>query len=83
MSRAEWARGVAAFRGAQQGRETRREWDLSRPDALRLDAPARAGDGDARCGPASMQRFDGEDLQVGARARAAARFRALAGSQDK
>jgi hypothetical protein len=64
-ARAEWGRGVQAFRAAAQGRGGRREWDLSRPDALRLDGPARAGDDDPRCGPASMQRFEGEDLAVG------------------
>jgi hypothetical protein len=48
----------------QQGKATRREWDLSRPDAKRLDMPARLGDDDPRCGPASLQRFAGEDLTV-------------------
>lgn len=47
-----------------QGKSTRREWDLSRPDAKKLDVPARLGDDDPRCGPASLQRFAGEDLTV-------------------
>jgi len=60
---------VGSFRAAAQGRPTRREWDLSRPDGRKLDRPARVGDDDPRCGPASMQRFDGEDLSVSSRAR--------------
>jgi hypothetical protein len=47
-----------------QGKSTRREWDLSRPDAKKLDVPARLGDDDPRCGLASLQRFAGEDLTV-------------------
>lgn len=47
-----------------QGKPTTREWDLNRPDAKKLDAPARLGDDDVRCGPASLQRFAGEDLTV-------------------
>lgn len=49
---------------AHQGKATTREWDINRPDAKQLDLPARLGDGDERCGPASLQRFDGEDLSV-------------------
>lgn len=47
-----------------QGKPTTREWDLNRPDAKKLDLPARVGDDDPRCGPASLQVFAGEDLQV-------------------
>lgn len=47
-----------------QGKATTREWDLNRPDALQLEAPARLGDEDPRCGPASLQKFSGEDLTV-------------------
>jgi hypothetical protein len=65
VARADWDRGVAAFRADHQGRAGRREWGLSRPDGLRLERPARVGDNDPRCGPASMQQFDGEDLMVG------------------
>lgn len=43
------------------------EYDLNDPDALKKDKPARVGDDDARCGPASMQLFDGEDLGKAAR----------------
>lgn len=52
------------FRQTQQLKHTRKEWDLNRPDSKQLDEPARVGDGDERCGPASMQKFDGEDLTV-------------------
>ncbi len=40
---------------------------LNDPHALRKEAPARLGDQDTRCGPASLQRFDGEDLRAGER----------------
>ncbi|XP_074873982.1 RIB43A-like with coiled-coils protein 1 [Carettochelys insculpta] len=42
----------------------RREWDLNNPEGLRLDQPARVSDADPRCGPASLQRFAGEDLML-------------------
>lgn len=42
-------------RNANQLRDTRREWDLNRPDAKLLDAPARTGDDDERCGVSSLQ----------------------------
>lgn len=45
-------------------KDTRREWDLNRPDAKQIDAPARVGDDDQRNGPSSLQKFDGEDLTV-------------------
>lgn len=44
-----------------------REFDLNDPDALKKDRPAREGDDDPRLGPASLQKFDGEDLQRQAR----------------
>jgi len=40
----------------------RREFDLNDPDSKKKDVPARIGDNDARCGPASIQQFGGEDL---------------------
>lgn len=57
-----------AFRQTQQLKHTRKEWDLNRPDAKQIDLPARVGDGDGRLGPASMQKFDGEDLSVSCKA---------------
>jgi RIB43A len=53
--RSELAQGEAAFRSETQLRETRREWDLSRPDALTIDRPPRTGDDDNRCGASSIQ----------------------------
>lgn len=47
-----------------QTRAHGRDWDLSRPDALWIDRPAREGDNDPRLGASSAQLFDGEDLQV-------------------
>lgn len=43
------------FRNSHQLCDSRREWDLNRPDAKLLDAPARIGDSDARCGISSLQ----------------------------
>lgn len=47
---------------AQQDKTLNREWDLNDPERLKNDRPARVGDDDPRCGPSSMQQFDGEDL---------------------
>lgn len=47
-----------------QTKDGRREYDLNDPHSKALDAPARLSDDDPRCGPASMQKFDGEDLEV-------------------
>jgi hypothetical protein len=41
---------------------SRREFDLNDPKGKQKELPARIGDDDPRCGPASMQRFNGEDL---------------------
>jgi len=43
------------------------EWDLNDPDYLKKDMPARVNDDDPRCGPASLQKFQGEDLNSRAR----------------
>jgi len=50
------------FRENCQQKEARKEWDLSNPDHLKMDLPARTSDDDPRCGPASFQKFHGEDL---------------------
>ncbi|NXK92495.1 RIBC2 protein, partial [Formicarius rufipectus] len=42
--------------------ETRREFDLNDPEALKKDRPARVSDTDPRCTVSSMQKFAGEDL---------------------
>lgn len=41
---------------------TRREFDINDPKAVVKGVPARVGDEDPRCGLASMQQFNGEDL---------------------
>jgi hypothetical protein len=44
-------------------KEGRREFALSDPNHLKNDCPARIGDDDPRCGPASIQKFAGEVIQ--------------------
>ncbi|XP_043357507.1 RIB43A-like with coiled-coils protein 1 isoform X1 [Dermochelys coriacea] len=60
---------VQEFREQEQPPPTRREWDLYNPEGLRQDQPARVSDYDPRCGPASLQRFAGEDLALPTRRR--------------
>ena len=60
-------RAVNEFRALHQQPNGRREWDLQDPDILKKDKPARVCDDDPRCGPASLQKFDGEDLNSIAR----------------
>lgn len=43
------------------------EWDLNDPDRMKKDMPARVSDDDPRCGIASLQKFQGEDLNARAR----------------
>lgn len=43
------------FRTQNQLKDTTREWDLNRPDALLRDRPAREGDADPRLGASSLQ----------------------------
>jgi hypothetical protein len=57
------------FRSLHQQPSSRREWDLYDPDALKKERPARVSDDDSRCGIASMQKFDGEDLNNKARSK--------------
>lgn len=49
--------------------EQRREFDINDPRILRNTVPDRTHDYDPRCGPASMQRFEGEDLNRAERLR--------------
>ncbi|XP_063287417.1 RIB43A-like with coiled-coils protein 2 [Pelobates fuscus] len=53
---------VQEFREKYQQPETRREFDIYDPEGLKKDRPARVCDDDPRCGPASLQKFAGEDL---------------------
>jgi len=55
------------FRELHQQPANRREFDLYDPDYLKKDKPARVSDDDPRCGIASLQKFDGEDLNNKAR----------------
>merc|ERR1712127_525113 len=63
----EMKRALNEFRALHQQPDARREWDLQDPEMLKKDKPARVNDNDPRCGPASLQKFDGEDLNSKAR----------------
>lgn len=63
----EMKRALNEFRSLHQQPDGRREWDLQDPESLKKDKPARVNDDDPRCGPASIQKFDGEDLNSHAR----------------
>ncbi|XP_004676456.2 PREDICTED: RIB43A-like with coiled-coils protein 2 [Condylura cristata] len=62
-------RAVQAFQQAFQRPETRREFDLSDPLALKKDLPARQSDNDVRNTVSGMQKFMGEDLNFPERKR--------------
>ncbi|XP_033004159.1 RIB43A-like with coiled-coils protein 2 isoform X2 [Lacerta agilis] len=55
-------KAVNEFRQNYQQPETRREFDLSDPQALKKDTPARLADSDPRCTISGLQKFMGEDL---------------------
>ncbi|NWI52192.1 RIBC2 protein, partial [Calyptomena viridis] len=55
-------KALKEFQKNCQGPETRREFDLYDPQALKKDRPARVSDDDPRCTISSMQKFVGEDL---------------------
>ncbi|XP_063251359.1 RIB43A-like with coiled-coils protein 2 isoform X1 [Prinia subflava] len=55
-------RALNEFQKNFQGPETRREFDLNDPQALKKDRPARVSDDDPRCTISGMQKFMGEDL---------------------
>ncbi|XP_060678396.1 RIB43A-like with coiled-coils protein 1 [Hemiscyllium ocellatum] len=58
---------VEEFRSRYQRPEDQREFDLWDPQQLKKDKPARVSDDDPRCGPSSLQKFEGEDLNEKAR----------------
>ncbi|CAH1783212.1 unnamed protein product [Owenia fusiformis] len=60
-------KAVNEFRLLHQQPDNRREFDLYDPDYLKKDKPGRVSDDDPRCGIASLQKFDGEDLNNKAR----------------
>eukprot|EP00285_Hemiselmis_virescens_P006024 CAMPEP_0173393364 /NCGR_PEP_ID=MMETSP1356-20130122/22069_1 /TAXON_ID=77927 ORGANISM="Hemiselmis virescens, Strain PCC157" /NCGR_SAMPLE_ID=MMETSP1356 /ASSEMBLY_ACC=CAM_ASM_000847 /LENGTH=386 /DNA_ID=CAMNT_0014351373 /DNA_START=52 /DNA_END=1212 /DNA_ORIENTATION=- len=68
-SRKEATQSVQAYREQMQQRHMRKEWDLNDPNAMRKDRPGRVGDDDPMCGPSSLQKFGGEDLEYGNRLR--------------
>eukprot|EP01060_Flectonema_neradi_P014105 TRINITY_DN20818_c0_g1_i1.p1 TRINITY_DN20818_c0_g1~~TRINITY_DN20818_c0_g1_i1.p1 ORF type:complete len:374 (+),score=102.65 TRINITY_DN20818_c0_g1_i1:67-1122(+) len=55
---------LVEYRNRYQRPQVRREWELNDPNALKKDFPARQGDNDPRCGPSSLQKFSGEDLDA-------------------
>ncbi|NXP76918.1 RIBC2 protein, partial [Ramphastos sulfuratus] len=55
-------KAVSDFQKNFQKPETRREFDLSDPQALKKDRPARLSDSDPRCTVSGLQKFMGEDL---------------------
>eukprot|EP00756_Hemistasia_phaeocysticola_P001563 Hpha_TRINITY_DN11104_c0_g1::TRINITY_DN11104_c0_g1_i1::g.28047::m.28047 len=62
-------RDLEGYRKTFQKTEGRREFELNDPNGKKKDLPARVGDDDPRCGPSSMQKFDGEDLSAAERKR--------------
>ena len=50
------------YRKTYQKKQAAAEWDLNDPDIKKKSVPERVSDNDPRCGPASMLRFEGEDL---------------------
>ncbi|KFP50644.1 RIB43A-like with coiled-coils protein 2, partial [Cathartes aura] len=55
-------KAISEFQKNFQKPETRREFDLSDPEALKKDRPARLSDNDPRCTVSGLQKFMGEDL---------------------
>ncbi|NWI72357.1 RIBC2 protein, partial [Dryoscopus gambensis] len=60
-------RALTEFHKNFQKPETRREFDLNDPQALKKDRPARVSDNDPRCTISGMQKFMGEDLNYNQR----------------
>ncbi|GCC28831.1 hypothetical protein chiPu_0007265 [Chiloscyllium punctatum] len=56
-------KAIGEFRICYQKPETRREFDLNDPQALKKNVPARISDTDPRCTVSSIQKLPGEDLQ--------------------
>lgn len=55
-------REIKEFRDTFQKRDASREWDLNNPKRVVSSLPGRVADDDPRCGPSSLQKFEGEDL---------------------
>ncbi|XP_015725978.1 RIB43A-like with coiled-coils protein 2 [Coturnix japonica] len=60
-------KAVSNFQKNFQKPETRREFDLYDPQALKKDKPARLSDNDPRCTVSGLQKFMGEDLNYAQR----------------
>ncbi|NXS64426.1 RIBC2 protein, partial [Brachypteracias leptosomus] len=60
-------KAIIEFQKNFQKPETRHEFDLSDPQALKKDGPARLSDNDPRCTVSGLQKFMGEDLNYGQR----------------
>ncbi|NXU73783.1 RIBC2 protein, partial [Oreotrochilus melanogaster] len=56
------SKAISEFQKNFQKPETRRDFDLSDPQALKKDKPARLSDHDPRCTVSGLQKFMGEDL---------------------
>jgi len=68
-ARKDAALSLQEYRDRMQQKHLSKEWDLNDPDTLRKDRPARMDDNDPSLGPASLQKFTGEDLDYGNRVR--------------
>lgn len=80
--RAKREKELVDYRATFQKKQCSREWDLNDPRRVGGALPARIGDEDVRCGAASLQRFEGEDLDSKARRAAqAAQQKAWADAQ--
>lgn len=64
MAQRQMQKDCQEFSTRELRKEKRREFALSDPDALKKDLPARVGDDDPRCGPASVQQFEGERIEA-------------------
>ncbi|CAM9953093.1 unnamed protein product [Bubo scandiacus] len=60
-------KAISEFQKNFQKPETRREFDLSDPEALKKDRPARLSDNDPQCTVSGLQKFMGEDLNYNQR----------------
>eukprot|EP00759_Apiculatamorpha_spiralis_P055134 PhF_6_TR7289/c0_g1_i1/m.10897 len=58
---------ITNFHATYQKKQMGREWDLNDPKRVLHELPARVGDDDIRNGPASLQKFEGEDLDAACR----------------
>merc|ERR1719456_633901 len=55
-------KAVMAYSLDNLRKEQRREYELSDPNLIKRERPARDGDNDPRLGPSSIQYFEGEDF---------------------